>query len=198
VTSPRLVLASASPARLDLLRRAGLDPDVVVSGFDEASVHLSDPVQLTAALAGAKARAVLDQVGDAVVVACDSVLELDGEVYGKPLTEDVAVARWHAMRGREGRLHTGHHVIDTSSTKVAAAVESTTVRFAEPTDDEIAAYVATGEPLGVAGAFTLDGRGAPFVTSIDGNPGNVIGLSLPLLRRLLASIGISLIDLWAR
>jgi septum formation protein len=198
VTVRRLILASASPARLGLLRRAGLDPEVVVSGVDEEAVEAPDAGALTAALARKKAEAVAPDVAGAVVIGCDSVLELDGEVVGKPHTAEVATARWRAMRGRTGTIHTGHHVIDTATGRVAAGVEATDVHFGCPDDTEVAAYVASGEPLAVAGGFTLDGRGAPFITGIEGNPSNVIGLSLPLLRTLLADLGLSLVDLWAR
>jgi septum formation protein len=199
VAHRRLVLASASPARLDLLRRAGLDPEVVVSGIDEDGVEASDPAALTAMLAQQKASAVaaIPGAAGALVVGCDSVLELDGVGYGKPHTAAAACERWRAMRGRDGVLHTGHHVIDTCTGAAASGVESTAVHFAPVSDAEIGAYVASGEPLEVAGAFTLDGRGAPFVTAIEGNPSNVIGLSLPLLRSLLMDLGVAITDLWS-
>ncbi|RII20912.1 Septum formation protein Maf [Streptomyces sp. YIM 130001] len=194
----RLVLASQSPARLGLLRQAGLDPQVIVSGVDEDALTAPNPGELARVLAEAKAAAVAarDEAADALVVGCDSVLELDGEALGKPADAEEATARWKAMRGRAGILQTGQCVIDTASGRRVAGTASTTVRFGEPTDAEIAAYVASGEPLYVAGAFTLDGRSAPFVEAIEGNHGTVIGLSLPLLRTLLAELGVSIVDLW--
>ncbi|GAA4949549.1 Maf family protein [Yinghuangia aomiensis] len=193
-----LVLASQSPARLGLLRAAGLDPKVRVSGVDEDALTAATPSDLALVLAQAKARVVAAEcTGGELVVGCDSVLELDGEALGKPASPEAAVARWHAMRGREGVLVTGHCVIDTAAGTEASAICGTVVRFGTPTDAEIEAYVASGEPLRVAGAFTLDGRSAPFVDGIDGDPGNVIGLSLPLLRRLLAELGVGITDLWA-
>ncbi|WP_229358698.1 nucleoside triphosphate pyrophosphatase, partial [Streptomyces sp. UNOB3_S3] len=197
--SRRLVLASQSPARLGLLRQAGLAPEVIVSGVDEDALDAPTPAELALVLAEAKAAAVAAQpaAAGALVVGCDSVLELDGQALGKPADAEEATARWKSMRGRAGVLRTGHCVVDTATGRRASATASTTVRFGEPSDAEIAAYVASGEPLHVAGAFTLDGRSAPFVEGIDGDPGNVIGLSLPLLRRLLAELGVGITDLWA-
>lgn len=189
-----LVLASASPARLGLLRAAGLAPTVLVSGIDE-DLPISSPRELVQELAVRKARAVTPPAG-ALVVGCDSLLDLDGEALGKPGTPEVALARWQRMRGRTGTLLTGHCVRDTASGREATGVGATTVRFGTPSDVELAAYVATGEPLQVAGAFTLDGFCAPYVDGIDGDPGNVIGLSLPLLRALLAELGIAIHELW--
>ncbi|MET9520066.1 nucleoside triphosphate pyrophosphatase [Streptomyces sp. NPDC002994] len=201
MTDPRrrLVLASASPARLALLRQAGLAPEVVVSGVDEDAITAPTPGELALVLAEAKAASVAarPEAADALVIGCDSVLELDGQALGKPADAEDATARWKSMRGRSGILQTGHCVIDTATGRRASATASTTVRFGEPTDAEISAYVATGEPLHVAGAFTLDGRSAPFIDGIDGDPGNVIGLSLPLLRRLLADLGTPITALWA-
>ncbi|GII00419.1 nucleoside triphosphate pyrophosphatase [Planobispora takensis] len=194
----QIVLASASPARLALLRSAGLDPKVIVSGVDEEAVTAGTPAELALTLAKAKAAVVARDLTGALVIGCDSVLELDGRAYGKPSSPEEAVARWQDMRGRSGRLLTGHCVVDTATGREAAEVGSTVVRFGTPSDEEIAAYVATGEPLRVAGAFTLDGHGGWFVDGIDGDHGNVLGLSLPLLRRLLATLGVSVPTLWPR
>jgi len=191
------VLASASPARLRLLRDAGLAPHVIVSGVDESGVRAEDPRSLVLELARLKAEAVAGQLaGDELVVGCDSMLELGGEVLGKPRDAADAVDRWKRMRGQSGTLLTGHVVVDVSTGQSAADVAATVVRFGTPSDEEVAAYVATGEPLHVAGAFTLDGRSAPFLDGIDGDAGNVIGLSLPLLRALLAELGVPLHSLW--
>lgn len=194
------VLASASPARLGLLRQAGFDPLVRVSGVDEAAITAADPADLVRILAEHKAHAVAavtPAAAHAVIVGCDSMLLFDGEVFGKPASAADASARWHRMRGHSGELLTGHCVIDQRNGGSASAVARTVVRFGTPTDAEIAAYVASGEPLSVAGAFTLDGRSAPFIDGIDGDHGNVIGLSLPLLRTLLAQVGVAIVDLWA-
>ncbi|MYT34962.1 septum formation inhibitor Maf [Streptomyces sp. SID8356] len=195
----RLVLASASPARLGLLRQAGFAPEAIVSGVDEDALSAPTPGELALVLARAKASVVAErpEAAGALVIGCDSVLELDGEALGKPADAEEATARWKAMRGRSGILRTGHSVIDTASGRTASATASTVVRFGEPSDAEVAAYVASGEPLHVAGAFTLDGRSAPFVDSIEGDHGNVIGLSLPLLRRLLGELDVSVTELWA-
>ncbi|MGI5481026.1 Maf family protein [Streptomyces lavendofoliae] len=194
----RLVLASQSPARLGLLRQAGLTPEVIVSGVDEDRFTAPTPAELALALAEAKAAhvAARPEASGALVIGCDSVLELDKRALGKPADAEEATARWKAMRGRAGILQTGHCVYDTTAKRYASATASTLVRFGDPTDEEIAAYVASGEPLHVAGAFTLDGRSAPFIEGIDGDPGNVIGLSLPLLRRLLGELGVAITDLW--
>jgi nucleoside triphosphate pyrophosphatase len=197
----RLVLASQSSARLGLLRQAGLAPEVIVSGVDEDAVPAPTPADLALALARAKASVVAARPevirSGALVVGCDSVLDLDGRALGKPVDVEEATARWKAMRGRAGTLQTGHCVYDTATGRHAAALASTLVHFGEPSDAEIAAYVASGEPLHVAGAFTLDGRSAPFIEGIEGDHGNVIGISLPLLRRLLGELGVQITDLWA-
>jgi len=193
-----LVLASASPARLRLLRDAGFDPTVVVSGVDEEAIGAEDPFDHVRLLAEAKARTVAagPGVADAIVVGCDSMLLIDGDLLGRPATAEDATLRWKRMRGRTGALLTGHCVIDTSTGREVSEVGDTVVRFGEPSDDEIAAYVATGEPLRAAGAFTIDGRSAAFVASIDGDVSNVLGLSLPLLRQMLAQLGVEMTSLW--
>jgi septum formation protein len=196
---PFLVLASASPARLATLRSAGLDPVVIVSGVDESQLDGLPPAELALQLAELKSAAVAarDDVGaDALVLGCDSVLELGGEALGKPADADDAVRRWRAMRGRIGVLHTGHCLSDVASGRVVAATASTTVHFADLDDAEIEAYVATGEPLEVAGAFTVDGLGGAFVTKIEGDHHNVVGVSLPLVRELTVELGHSWTDLW--
>lgn len=197
-----IVLASQSPARLATLRSAGVEPRVVVSGIDE-DIDADSPAALAGELAVRKAAAVAERLGaaaaDRVVIGCDSVLELDGVAYGKPGDRETAIHRWQAMRGRDGVLHTGHHlVVDRGgATRTVSRVASTTVSFAEVTDAEIEAYVDTGEPLVVAGAFTLDGLGGAFVTGIVGDPHTVVGISLPLLRTMLAEVGVSWPELWA-
>lgn len=197
---PTFVLASQSPARLETLRRAGLDPVVIVSGVDEDQLGDLPPAELALQLAELKCAAVAareDLHGEALVLGCDSVLELDGRALGKPADAGDATARWREMRGRSGVLHTGHALRERPGDRVASAVASTTVHFAEIDDDEIAAYVATGEPLHVAGAFTVDGLGGAFVTGIEGDHHNVVGVSLPLVRELVAELGHSWVDLWA-
>ena len=210
-----LVLGSASPARLATLQRAGVAPYVLVSGVNEDSVVTQAvsqygelaPEDVALVLARAKCEAVAgllagdscpeDAPAGALVLGCDSVLELDGELHGRPADEAEATARWQRMRGRSGVLHTGHWLIDDRDDSAGGtgatmgAVASTTVHFAKVSDEEIAAYVATGEPLHVAGAFTIDSLGGPFVSGIEGDHHNVVGLSLPLLREMLAEIKVS-------
>ena len=199
----RLVLASQSPARLATLRSAGLDPEVIVSGVDESVLdHLDDPAELSLGLARLKADAVVERLsaepGLLLVVGCDSVLELDGEIHGKPASPEEAVDRWRRMRGGTGVLHTGHCLVELRDgvRREVARSARTVVRFADLGDEEIAAYVATGEPLRVAGAFTLDGLGGAFVTGIEGDPHTVVGIGLPLLRELVAELGHRWTDLW--
>lgn len=209
-----LVLASASPARLATLRSAGVQPVVQVSDVDEDAALAAaekvhgplEPTDVALLLARAKGEDVArtrdaeDEPG-MLVLGCDSVLELDGEVHGKPAHAAEATARWRRMRGRSGILHTGHWVVDDrdpddgGTAGTVGATASTVVHFADISEDEIEAYVATGEPLHVAGAFTLDGLGAPFVTGIEGDPSNVVGVSLPLLRELVGELGVAWHDL---
>ena len=201
--APRVVLASRSPARLATLRAAGIDPDVVVSGFDEDSIELSDPAELVAALARAKAESVaagLPSDGDLLVIGCDSVLDFEGEVHGKPSGPEQAAERWRRIRGRSGVLRTGHHLLLRQGGQLSArtAVESTRVWFADLTDDEIAAYVATGEPVEVAGGFTIDGLGGAYITRLEGDPHAVVGISLPLLRTMVGELGLAWHSLWRR
>jgi septum formation protein len=197
----RLVLASASPARLATLRAAGIEPEVVVSGVDESVVEAQDPAELVLQLARLKAQAVVRRLRAGAgpgtwVLGCDSVLALDGQILGKPGHPAEAVRRWRAMRGRSGVLHTGHCLVDPAGGVEVARSVATTVHFVEVTDEEIAAYVATGEPLQVAGAFTLDGLGGAFVSGIEGDHHNVVGLSLPVLREMFAELGVRWTDLW--
>jgi len=193
----RVVLASASPARLAVLRGAGLDPEVIVSDVDEDSYSAATTGELTALLSAAKAVAVAATQASGVVIGCDSMLDLDGVALGKPADAEEAIARCQAMRGRTGTLLTGHCVIDAATGQRASGVASSVIRFGAPTDEEIAAYVGTGEPLGMAGAFTIEGLGGWFVDSIDGDPNNVIGISLPLLRTLLLDLHVTIPALWA-
>jgi septum formation protein len=192
----RVVLASASPARLAVLRAAGLDPQVIASGVDEDRYSANSTAELVSVLASAKAGAVAAGLDDGVVIGCDSLLDLDGRAYGKPADAAAATKLWRELSGKSGTLFTGHCVIDAASGHTVQAVAATTIRFGTPTDDEVAAYVATGEPLRMAGAFTIEGLGGWFVDSIDGDSGNVIGISLPLLRRLLGGLGLTIPALW--
>ncbi|MGQ0575431.1 MAG: Maf family protein [Pseudonocardia sp.] len=203
----RLVLASASPARLGLLRSAGLDPVVEVSAVDEdallATLIHAPPAEQVTALAAAKATTVARRIAgahpDAVVVGCDSMLHVGGALVGKPADAAQARARWRGMAGGCGELVTGHAVLRLAGgdiDRVAEGAAATTVRFGTPTAAALDAYLGTGEPLAVAGAFTLDGYGGWFVEGIDGDPSNVVGLSLPLVRRLLAGVGVRVTDLW--
>jgi septum formation protein len=200
----RVVLASASPARLRTLSDAGVVADVVVSGVDEESVTETEPARLAQRLAELKARAVAARVAGTippagervVVVGCDSVFELDGRAYGKPGSPEEARRRLHALSGRSGLLHTGHCVMEPATGHQVGRGACTVVTFSEMSDAEIDAYVATGEPLEVAGSFTLDGRAGAFIDRVEGDPHNVVGISLPHLRRMLGELGIAWTDLW--
>ena len=213
---PLLVLASRSPGRARILQDAGVDFETIVSDVDEeAAVSAAverlggslDAPSMALLLARTKAESVaaLEAADGAVVLGCDSVFEFDGASYGKPHTAEVAIERWKAMRGRTGVLHTGHWLVDNRNTEeddggtgaTLGTVASASVTFDEVPDEEIEAYVATGEPLPCAGAFTIDGRGAAFITGIDGDPHTVVGLSVNTLRQLLASAELSITDLWA-
>jgi septum formation protein len=188
-----LVLASASPARLETLRRAGIRPDVVVSGVDEDSVTAPTPAELVVRLAELKATAVAERLAnaaDALVLGCDSLLEVDGETLGKPGSVEAAAQRWRQMRGR-----TGHCLIDGATGERVSRSVATSVRFADITDAEIDAYCATGEPAAVAGAFTVDGLGGWFIEGVTGDHHNVVGVSLPTVRALLRELGYGLGDL---
>jgi septum formation protein len=200
-TQRRLVLASASPARLSLLRQAGLAPEVVVSHVDESAVRAPRVAEQVALLAAAKAAEVAKKESDAFVIGADSLLEFSGKPLGKPADAAEARDRWRRMSGRSGILHTGQALFDVRDGAVVSrdiAVASTVVYFASPTPQELEAYVATGEPLTVAGAFTLDGLGAPFVRRVEGDPAAVVGLSLTVLRTQLGKRGLAISDLWRR
>jgi septum formation protein len=206
----RFVLASASSGRRKVLRQAGIDPLVIVSGVDEDAVMAAldpsaTPRDVTTALAAAKAEAVagiLDAAvaADCVVVGCDSMLYRGGELRGKPATADEARLGWQQMAGSSGELYTGHSVIRLQDNVIAwraADATVTTVRFGDPSPADLEAYVGSGEPMAVAGGFTLDGLGGWFVDGVDGDPSSVIGIGLPLIRRLLANGGLSIADLWS-
>jgi septum formation protein len=201
---PRIVLASQSPGRLQVLSNAGVTPHVHVSDVDEEAIEAlmpdASPAELCLALAKAKAEAVAGDYAadpDVVVVGCDSVFDVDGQAFSKPDSPEQAWERWGLMMGRSGTLRTGHWLIRPATGESVGAVASTIVRMGDPTRLELAAYLATGEPLRVAGGFTLDALGGAFVEGIDGDPSNVVGLSLPTLRRLLLDLGVTWTDLWS-
>jgi len=207
----KLVLASTSPARLRLLRDGGIDPVTISPGVDEELVtqlaleagEISNTQDMVLLLAKAKAEAVLNHpdAQGALIIGCDSSLDLDGESLGKPHEPEVAIERWKSMRGRSGRLYTGHWLIDnrdnSPSPKALGQATNTTVHFADLSDSEVLAYVGTGEPLKVAGAFTIDGLGGAFIRAIEGDSHTVVGLSLPTLRELCIKLGVDYPSLWS-
>ncbi|MGF1485954.1 MAG: Maf family protein [Prochloraceae cyanobacterium] len=193
---PPFVLASASVARRKLLQMVGIDPIVCPSNFDESQIKSTDPAILVKTLALKKAEAVSDRYQDAIIMGCDSVLAIEGKIYGKPDSTATAIARWQEMRSRSGILYTGHALIDRQANKQILRCGTTKVYFANLSDREITAYVASLEPLQCAGSFALEGKGGLFVEKIEGCHSNVIGLSLPLLRVMLAELGYYVTDFW--
>ena len=190
------ILASASPARRRLLNEAGIAAFVCPSDFDESQVKISDPAELVKTLARGKAEAVVSRFSDSLILGCDSVLAMDDKIYGKPLNAADAIARWQQMRGRVGELHTGHALIDQTQNQPLVRSQVTRVFFADVSDRQIAAYVASGEPLQCAGCFALEGRGGLLIEKLEGCHSNVIGLSLPLLRKMLTDLGYDVADFW--
>jgi len=193
----RFVLASASPTRLRVLRDAGFDPDVVVSGVSE-EIETMQTAPAVVVLAERKARAVADAGAHGLILGCDSLLDLDGSSLGKPASPSEARAMWRRLSGRAAVLRTGHCLVDTRSGRWSSRLDSTLVRFGTPRHEEIEAYVESGEPLSLAGAFSIDGLAAPFIEGIDGVPSNVLGVSLPLLRRMFEEAGVAITDLWRK
>ncbi|MEB3356914.1 MAG: Maf family protein [Synechococcales bacterium] len=211
-TAPKFVLASASPARRRLLIGAGIDPIVCPSQFDESTIQLNDPVELVQQLALGKVNAILEDLprhllkaghhdvsrfDRMVILGCDSVLAIGGDIHGKPANAAEAIARWRQMRGQVGHLCTGHVLVAPQSQQTLIRCQVTEVYFAAVSDRQIEAYVATGEPLNCAGCFALEGRGSVFIEKIVGCHSNVIGLSLPLLRQMLAEVGVAIVDFWS-
>lgn len=197
MTRPQFVLASASPARRQLLTQAGIQPYVSPSKFDEDQIQLSDPVALVAALAEAKATIVAPLFRNGLVLGCDSVLAFGGVIYGKPQDREDAIARWRKMRGQMGELHTGHALISPEpNRRTLVRCQVTRVFFGAVSDSQIEDYVNSGEPLNSAGAFATDGKGSLFVDKIEGCNTNVVGLSMPLLRQMMDELGYSATRFW--
>ena len=200
MSTRRIILASASPSRKRLLESAGITPEIFVSGVDEEDPDLLalKPSEMVIALAIMKAHTVRNShpVGDnAIVIGCDSTFEFEGANLGKPGTREAAIARAQSMRGKSGYLHSGHCVIDTAQNIEVSDISTSKVTFVDMTEREIEEYVDSGEPLQVAGGFTLDGRSAPFISHIDGDPSGIIGLSLPTLRKIMINLGLEWGDL---
>ncbi|GAX38370.1 Maf family protein [Nodularia sp. NIES-3585] len=194
--TPQFVLASASPARHRLLQTVGITPIVKPSDFDESQIQINEPAQLVQILAQRKAETVVPQFESGLVMGCDSVLAVNGEIYGKPADATEAIARWQLMQGKFGDLYTGHVLIDLCQNRTLVRCQVTRVYFAQMSDRTIESYVATGEPLKCAGAFALEGFGSLFVEKIEGCHSNVIGLSLPLLRQMLEDLEYDVTDFW--
>jgi septum formation protein len=193
---PDFVLASASPARRRLLQSVGINPRICVSHFDEDSIRLTDPIALVETLAQRKAETVLNQITESLILGCDSVLMVNNQIHGKPKDAVEAFSRWQQMRGNRGTLYTGHALIDQRQNKTIVRCGITQVYFGRVSDAQIQAYIATGEPLVCAGCFALEGKGSALVDKIEGCHSNVIGLSLPLLRSMLAELGYDLSNYW--
>jgi septum formation protein len=193
---PDFVLASASPARRRLLQSVGINPRICISHFDEDSIQLTDPVALVETLAQRKAETVLNQITESLILGCDSVLMVNNQIHGKPKDAAEALSRWQQMRGNRGTLYTGHALIDQHQQKTIVRCGITQVYFGRVSDAQIQAYIATGEPLVCAGCFALEGKGSALVDKIEGCHSNVIGLSLPLLRSMLAELGYDLSNYW--
>ena len=201
--SKTIVLASASPSRKRLLESVGISPLISISGVDEETPELLalPPADLVIALAILKAHSVHqalqssgENLANSLIIGCDSTFEFEGESLGKPLTAEAAIERCHRLSGKTGYLHTGHCVIDPAQGLEVSDISTTKVTFAKMTEAEIADYVASGEPLHVAGGFTLDGLSAPFITHIEGDPSGIIGLSLPTLRKIAINLGLQWSD----
>ena len=197
--SKEIILASASPSRKRILESVGIDPRIVVSGVDEETPELIalNPADLVIALAILKAHTVYNkdpEISNTLIIGCDSTFEFEGESLGKPMSVENAIARCRQLSGKNGYLHTGHCVIDTDQGIEVADISTSKVTFAHMSESEIANYVATGEPLQVAGGFTLDGHSAPFISHIDGDPSGIIGLSLPTLRKIVLNLGLEWSD----